>query len=488
MPSKNMKKNHPKPNKKRKKAKKHKKKRHNKSSKAKTTKEPISSDTSHPLAKTCKPNKKLHNPTPKLKIIQKIGNGCFGFVFEAVAIYKNNLRVAWKRMHKNSNRVSRELQMLELVRGTKHCVQLLDFFYTRTRDKPDEVIQNFVMEFCQDNLESLLTMVKSKVFHISFTDVKKVIFQILLGIRELHQLSICHRDLKPENIFYTPNNVIKIGDLGSSKRLRSFDKNTPYVVSRYYRAPELIIGIKTYSLNIDVFSVAVMFYELVTGRLPFKGRSEGQQLVEILKNLGPPPKRIRRAYKVLTGWHHKFKTTSDAIYQRDFVNDRALKHPVPNWGSKAYCGFEARTRLWNSTEGRIGNLNFQRNEHPNQAVNENETHSNTGINNLQETSHRRTDSDFIIRNAQSSPDPSYLHHESPEIETILETDHLVDPPYKELFHKCEKEIQSKKGISPIWNEEFELLFRIKGDFCIFRELDRLKGDIISPRDMALFKK
>ena len=191
---------------------------------------------------------------------------------------------------------------------------------------------------------------------------------------------------------------------------------------------------------------------------------------------------------MLTGWHHKFKTTSEAIYQQDFVNDRPQRQTIPNWGSKAYCGFEGKAPSSNSTHDRIGNLHFQSNEHQDQATNENETHCNAGISNLEETSRRRNEPDFIIQNAQNSPESKSFFNESPQIETILETDHLVDPPYKQLFHKCEREIQSKKGISPIWNEEFELLFRIKGDFFIFRELDRLKGDIISARDMALFKK
>lgn len=430
--------------------------------------------TSHPsqYARTCKLSKPPTRPTPQLKILRKIGNGCFGFVFEALAIYRNNSRVAWKRMHKNSERVSRELEMLELVKGKKHCVQLLDFFYTRSQGRPNELIQNFIMEYCQDNLESLLAMIKSGVLELSFHDIKKIVFQILLGVKELHSLSICHRDLKPENIFYTNKNVVKIGDLGSSKRLRNFDGNTPYVVSRYYRPPELIIGIKTYSLNIDVFSVGVMFYELVMQRLPFKGRSEGQQLIEIFKNLGCPTRSVRRAYKTLTGWHHKFKSLK--LFNRSYVNDKSKEGPTPNWGSKAYCDFPENDQP----------ITFpsQNNKKP-QNKSGKTGKKLSGESAKQEIFINRQDQSQIScgTNAKSSRDNS-------EIESVLDSKDLEDPPVKRLFLECRKEIMKKKTISPIWTEDFELLFRIQGNFKVFTNLEKKMKNKISPKEIELFKK
>ena len=88
---------------------------------------------------------------------------------------------------------------------------------------------------------------------------------------------------------------VLISDFGSSKVLGQL--NTPYVVSRYYRAPELILGIAEYTLSIDMFSLGVIFYEFLMKRLPFKGKSEGQQLIEIFKALGPPDKTLRTLLK-----------------------------------------------------------------------------------------------------------------------------------------------------------------------------------------------
>ena len=76
--------------------------------------------------------------------------------------------------------------------------------------------------------------------------------QILNGLKSIHFKNIVHRDLKPENILMNGNKV-KICDFGSSKFIYKNTKSTPYIVSRYYRAPELLLGLNTYNHKIDIF-------------------------------------------------------------------------------------------------------------------------------------------------------------------------------------------------------------------------------------------
>ena len=92
----------------------------------------------------------------------------------------------------------------------------------------------------------------------------------------MHDLNICHRDLKPENIL-VKNDVIKICDLGSAKVIKngSRQKNSPYVVSRYYRAPELLLASHKYGLSIDIWSVGCILFEIFTNMVLFPGDSEG---------------------------------------------------------------------------------------------------------------------------------------------------------------------------------------------------------------------
>jgi len=220
-----------------------------------------------------------------------IGNGCFGFVFQGTD-RETKKKVAWKRMLKSTKIMSREYEILAKIKGKKNVIQLADFFYSI--NYRNELIQNFIFPFCESNLEEVLKLHSSGQVALSYWDIKRIIFQILEGLAEIHSLNICHRDLKPENVLVKKGEIL-ISDFGSSKELNG--RNTPYVVSRYYRAPELILGIDTYTLSIDMFSLGVIFYEFLIKRLPFKGKTEGQQVIEIFKALGPPTGEVKRKIK-----------------------------------------------------------------------------------------------------------------------------------------------------------------------------------------------
>ena len=82
-------------------------------------------------------------------------------------------------------------------------------------------------------------------------EVRKFMKQIFEGMKYVHSKKVTHRDLKPENILLTEDGVIKICDFGSAKVLdEEGSLNTPYIVSRYYRAPELILACSDYSNKI----------------------------------------------------------------------------------------------------------------------------------------------------------------------------------------------------------------------------------------------
>ena len=96
--------------------------------------------------------------------------------------------------------------------------------------------------------------------------IKSYAYQILKGLRFVHSKGIAHRDLKPfiidvyiysENILVNKQDVVKLCDFGSSKVIDPKGKNTPYIVSRYYRAPELILCISNYTTAIDIWGKMV---------------------------------------------------------------------------------------------------------------------------------------------------------------------------------------------------------------------------------------
>lgn len=126
-------------------------------------------------------------------------------------------------------------------------------------------------------------------------DIKNFMRQILKGMMHVHSLNICHRDLKPENILLTDKGIVKICDFGSAKVMNSKELNTPYIVSRYYRAPELSLGCSDYTNEIDIWAIGCIFAEFMTMRPLFPGKTEGSQLIEQIAVLGLPSKETLKA-------------------------------------------------------------------------------------------------------------------------------------------------------------------------------------------------
>src|SRR5207302_6073304 len=101
----------------------------------------------------------------------------------------------------------------------------------------------------------------------------------------LHDHGIVHRDLKPGNIFIE-NGIVKVGDYGLSKFISGSQRTaqTQSVGTVHYMAPEISTG--NYNKQIDIYASGIIFYEMLTGRVPFDGESAGEIL---MKHLTSPP-------------------------------------------------------------------------------------------------------------------------------------------------------------------------------------------------------
>lgn len=98
-----------------------------------------------------------------------------------------------------------------------------------------------------------------------------------------------HRDIKPENVLINPESLqIKICDFGSAKSVDE-GSNIPYVVSRFYRAPELILACSGYGTEIDIWAAGCIFIEIFTGVPAFIGKNDGDQLFKQIDLLGGIP-------------------------------------------------------------------------------------------------------------------------------------------------------------------------------------------------------
>jgi glycogen synthase kinase 3 beta len=222
------------------------------------------------------------------------GSGAFGYVLEAYDKDKD-CRVAIKRTHKVGKKLSREYQVLSEIRDCDDVVKMDKVFYS-INDK-GQIIQNTVFEYVSESLEGYISKMITAKELIPASKIKFFMRQILEGLETIHSKSIVHRDLKPENILLQDDKV-KICDFGSSKFITSGVKSTPYIVSRYYRAPELLLARNDYDSKIDIFAVGCIMAELFTLNALFPGKSEGLQIFEIIMVMGKPNNKFWNKFNV----------------------------------------------------------------------------------------------------------------------------------------------------------------------------------------------
>ncbi|XP_013378564.1 serine/threonine-protein kinase PRP4 homolog [Lingula anatina] len=117
--------------------------------------------------------------------------------------------------------------------------------------------------------------------------------QLLLALKLLKKCSILHADIKPDNILVNESKlVLKLCDFGSASHISENDI-TPYLVSRFYRAPEIILGMG-YDHNLDLWSVGTTLFELYTGKIMFPGKTNNEMLKLMMDIKGKMPNRVIR--------------------------------------------------------------------------------------------------------------------------------------------------------------------------------------------------
>jgi mitogen-activated protein kinase 1/3 len=153
---------------------------------------------------------------------------------------------------------------------------------------------------------------------------KFIIYQIFRAILFLHSANIVHRDIKPSNILINEDCIIKICDFGLSRNIRDADRLnlTEYVVTRYYRAPEVMLCSHQYSKSIDIWSTGCTLAELISKSYMFPGDNYLTQIKLIIETLGTPSEED---IEFITNVHAKnyvksFKNIPSVNYYFYFIN------------------------------------------------------------------------------------------------------------------------------------------------------------------------
>ncbi|MEQ1826274.1 MAG: serine/threonine-protein kinase [Pirellula sp.] len=213
-------------------------------------------------------------PLDGYKIRRGVGSGGFGEVYFAES--DSGKEVALKRIQKN----------LEVeVRGVRHCLNLRHPNLVGIYDiKFDKLEQGWiVMEYIEG--DSLRDRMDRSPQGMTAPETMQLFSQLAAGVAYLHDQGIVHRDLKPANVFID-GGLVKIGDYGLSKYISASRRGgqTESVGTFHYMAPE--IGKGEYGKEIDIYSLGIILYELLTGNVPFDGESS-QEI--ILKHLTADP-------------------------------------------------------------------------------------------------------------------------------------------------------------------------------------------------------
>ncbi|KAL8620010.1 Cyclin-dependent kinase-like 1 [Nucella lapillus] len=217
----------------------------------------------------------------KYEKIGKIGEGSYGVVFKCRNKETTQLVAIKKFVESEDDPLIKKIAMREIrmLKQLKHpnLVRLIEVFRRKKRlhlvfDYVDHTLLNELDRYPRGLPEPM---------------VKRIVYQTLLAVNFCHQYNTIHRDVKPENILITRQGQVKLCDFGFARILTGpGDEYTDYVATRWYRAPELLVGDTQYGPPVDVWAIGCVFAELLTGQALWPGRSDVDQLYLIRKTLG----------------------------------------------------------------------------------------------------------------------------------------------------------------------------------------------------------
>jgi len=280
----------------------------------------------------------------RYKVVGSFGKGVFSTVLRCTdlqAAVSGTAEVAVK-VQRNNEMMRRagekEIGYLQrLVDGDpenrRHCISMISSF-----DHEDHLCM--VFEAMHQNLRQALRQHGHKR-GIQVDAVRTYARQLFTALKYMEKLNIVHADLKPDNIVVNDKyNLLKVCDFGSAC---NGDDNeiTPYLVSRFYRAPEIMMGLH-FGCPIDTWAAGTTIFELFTGKIQFMGQSNNQMLKLIQEVKGKMPnKLIRKGF--FSELH--FDPDCDFLYkEKDKVSQREVIRLI-KFEQRALPGHDLKSTL-----------------------------------------------------------------------------------------------------------------------------------------------
>ncbi|GAB5369078.1 hypothetical protein AAMO2058_001374400 [Amorphochlora amoebiformis] len=228
-------------------------------------------------------------PVSKYEKIHVIGEGTYGKVYLGRDTESNEI-VALKRvrlMDEKNGFPLTSIREIQILRKLNHP-NVVALKEVSVGKKPDSIF--LVFEFCSHDFAELVDNMP-RPFRPS--EIKCVMLQLLSALDHLHKNFIIHRDLKLANLLITNSGQLKIADFGLARIFGNpLKPYTPRVVTLWYRAPELLLGCKTYHTAVDMWATGCMLGELLRNTPLLPGETEIEQIEMIFRLLGTPNEKI----------------------------------------------------------------------------------------------------------------------------------------------------------------------------------------------------
>eukprot|EP01029_Cantina_marsupialis_P019834 TRINITY_DN4613_c0_g1_i2.p1 TRINITY_DN4613_c0_g1~~TRINITY_DN4613_c0_g1_i2.p1 ORF type:complete len:356 (-),score=95.88 TRINITY_DN4613_c0_g1_i2:251-1318(-) len=219
--------------------------------------------------------------------LKPIGRGSYGLVCSADDLISNK-KVAIKKIGNvftdliDAKRILREIMLLRHFEKHDNIVGITDLFTLPYGSTNFEDLY-IVTELFECDLDRIIASKQA----LTESHWQFFLYQVLRGLKYIHSAKVLHRDLKPGNLLVNADCHLTICDFGLARGTGEHEGPlTEYVVTRWYRAPELLVDNKKYDNKVDVWSVGCIFGELIRRKPLFRGDNYKHQLELLIRGLG----------------------------------------------------------------------------------------------------------------------------------------------------------------------------------------------------------
>ncbi|XP_013419402.1 cyclin-dependent kinase-like 2 isoform X1 [Lingula anatina] len=236
--------------------------------------------------------REILNTMEKYENLGLVGEGSYGMVLKCKHKETGQIVAIKKFLESEDDKMvkkiaMREVRMLKQLRH-ENLVNLIEVF---RRKKRLYLVFEFVDHTVLDDLERCPNGLDEHT-------CRKILWQVLKGIEFCHLHNIIHRDIKPENILVSKSGIVKLCDFGFARTLaQPGETYTDYVATRWYRAPELLVGDTKYGRAVDIWAIGCLLAEMLTGEPLFPGDSDIDQLYHIINCFGNLNQRQREIFQ-----------------------------------------------------------------------------------------------------------------------------------------------------------------------------------------------